>query len=319
MDTTNLNAPVALVAGRATRSLAEKIAEAYGQPLEPVTVSEFSDGEFQPSFEQTIRGASVFLIQSTIAPADNLMELLMMADAARRASAGRIVAVMPYFGFARQDRKDKPRIPIGAKLVANLLVAAGIDRIITMDLHADQIQGFFDIPVDHMYASTAFVPYIRDLNIPNLCVVSPDAGGARRAASYAKFLNADLAIGYKQRAKANVIERLQIIGDVKGKNVVMVDDMIDTAGTITKAANMIKEEGAESVRVLCTHGIFSGKAYERISESAISEVLVTDTIPHKQSNKKITVVSVANIFAEAIRSVVNNESICQHFQFQARL
>lgn len=306
---------VTLVSGRATRYLAERIAQSYGTNLGEVSIYNFSDGEFQPSYEETIRGNDVFIVQSTFAPSDNLMELLMMIDAAKRASASKIIAIIPYFGFARQDRKDKPRVSIGAKLIANLLTAAGVSRIITMDLHADQIQGFFDVPVDHLYASTVFVPYLQKLNLENLCMASPDTGGTRRAAAYAKFLNADLVIGYKQRAKANVIDRLQIIGDVKDKNVVIVDDIIDTAGTICKAANMIKESGAASVRALCTHPIFSGKAVELINNSALCEVIVTDTLPLKEHSDKITQISVSEVFADVISSVITGESISSHFQF----
>lgn len=306
---------VTLVSGQATRYLSEKIAKEFGKGLSEVTLSTFSDGEFQPCFEETLRGNEVFIIQSTFAPSDNLLELLMLIDAAKRASAHKVIAVMPYFGFARQDRKDKPRVPIGAKLIANLLVAAGVDRIITMDLHADQIQGFFDIPVDHMYASSIFVPYLQSLNLPDLCIVSPDTGGTRRAASYAKFLKADLAIGFKQRAKANVIERLQIIGDVKGKNVILVDDIIDTAGTITKAADLIMELGAKSVRAICTHPILSGNAIQKIENSSILEIISTDSIPLRNPCQKVRQLSVSPIFADVIRSVVSGESISNHFQF----
>jgi len=306
---------VTLVSGQATRYLSEKIAKEFGKGLSEVTLSTFSDGEFQPCFEETLRGNEVFIIQSTFAPSDNLLELLMLIDAAKRASAHKVIAVMPYFGFARQDRKDKPRVPIGAKLIANLLVAAGVDRIITMDLHADQIQGFFDIPVDHMYASSIFVPYLQSLNLPDLCIVSPDTGGTRRAASYAKFLKADLAIGFKQRAKANVIENLQIIGDVKGKNVILVDDIIDTAGTITKAADLIMELGAKSVRAICTHPILSGNAIQKIENSSILEIISTDSIPLRNPCQKVRQLSVSPIFADVIRSVVSGESISNHFQF----
>ncbi|MDD2412508.1 MAG: ribose-phosphate pyrophosphokinase [Bacteroidales bacterium] len=306
---------VTLVSGRATRYLAEKIAQSYGTKLGEVSIYNFSDGEFQPSYEETIRGNDVFIVQSTFAPSDNLMELLMLIDAAKRASASKIIAIIPYFGFARQDRKDKPRVSIGAKLIANLLTAAGVNRIITMDLHADQIQGFFDVPVDHLYASTVFVPYLQKLNLENLCMASPDTGGTRRAAAYAKFLNADLVIGYKQRAKANVIDRLQIIGDVKDKNVVIVDDIIDTAGTICKAANLMKESGAASVRALCTHPIFSGNAVQLINDSALCEVIVTDTLPLREHSDKITQVSVSGVFADVISSVITGESISSHFQF----
>ena len=306
---------VTLVSGQATRYLSEKIAKEFGRNLSEVTLSNFSDGEFQPCFEETLRGNEVFIIQSTFAPADNLLELLMLIDAAKRASAHNIIAVIPYFGFARQDRKDKPRVPIGAKLIANLLVAAGVDRVVTMDLHADQIQGFFDIPVDHMYASSVFVPYLQSLELPNLCIASPDTGGTRRAASYAKFLKADLAIGFKQRSKANVVGSLQIIGDVKGKNVVLVDDIIDTAGTITKAADMIMGLGATSVRALCSHPILSGNAIQRIEDSQLLEVICTDSLPLRNPCQKVRQISVSPLFADVIRSVVSGESITKHFQF----
>jgi ribose-phosphate pyrophosphokinase len=306
---------VTLVSGNASRYLSEKIAKEFGKDLSNVTLSTFSDGEFQPCYEETLRGNEVFIIQSTFAPADNLLELLMLVDAAKRASAHNIIAVIPYFGFARQDRKDKPRVPIGAKLIANLLMAAGVNRLVTMDLHADQIQGFFDVPVDHMYASSIFIPYLQSLNLPNLCMASPDTGGTRRAAAYAKFLNGDLAIGFKQRAKANVIERLQIIGDVKDKNVILVDDIIDTAGTITKAADKIMEQGAKSVRAVCTHPILSGSAIERIENSSLVEVICSDTIPLRNPCQKVKQLSVSPLFADVIRGVVNGESISSHFKF----
>ena len=296
-------AEVKIVAGRCSQALAAKIAQVYGQKLVEVEIMQFSDGEFQPSYSETLRGCEVFIVQSTIPPADNLMELLYMIDAAKRASAHKIIAVMPYFGCARQDRKDKPRVPIGAKLVANLLTAAGVDRIITMDLHADQIQGFFDVPVDHLYASRIFLPYLKQRNFKNLCMASPDTGGTRRAAMYAKYLEADLAIGYKQRPRPNVIGSLQIIGDVKDKDVVLVDDIIDTAGTICKAAAAIKELGANSVRAMCVHPVLSGKAYE------------TDTIPLRQKCDKITVLSVDKLFATVIGSVISNRSINTLFDF----
>ena len=304
---------VSIFSGRSSRYLAEKIAESYGVEMGKSIVTEFSDGEFQTSFEENIRGRDVFIVQSTIPPTDNLMELLMMVDAARRASAKKIIAVLPYFGYARQDRKDKPRVSIASKLIANLLVTTGVTRIITLDLHADQIQGFFDIPVDHMFASNIFVPYIKSLNLPNLMMASPDTGGTRRAASYAKSLNTGFAICYKQRAKPNVIERMQLIGDVEGKDVILLDDIIDTAGTITKAAGLIMDNGANSVRALCTHPIFSGNAYERISKSPFEEVVVTDTIPLKQSCDKINVLSTADLFAEVIKRVQNFESISSLF------
>ncbi|MBO4582317.1 MAG: ribose-phosphate pyrophosphokinase [Bacteroidales bacterium] len=306
---------IKIAAGRCSRELAARIAQICGQKLVDVEIMQFSDGEFQPSFSETLRGCEVFIVQSTFPPAENLMELLYMVDAAKRASAHKIVAVMPYFGCARQDRKDKPRVPIGAKLVANLLTAAGVDRIITMDLHADQIQGFFDVPVDHLYASRIFLPYLKKRNFENLCMASPDTGGTRRAATYAKYLEADLAIGYKQRPRPNVIGSLQIIGDVKDKNVVLVDDIIDTAGTICKAANAIKEMGAKSVRAMCVHPVLSGKAYENLENSALEEIITTDSIPLKQKCDKITVLSVDKLFATVIDSVVSHKSINSLFDF----
>ena len=304
---------VSIFSGRHSRYLAEKIAESFGIPLGQSIVTEYSDGEFQTSYEENIRGRDVFIVQSTTPPADNFMELLMMIDAAKRASAKKITAVIPYFGYGRQDRKDKPRVSIASKLNANLLIAAGLQRLITIDLHADQIQGFFDVPVDHVYASSIFGPYLKKLNLPELIMASPDTGGTRRAASYAKALNTEFVICYKQRAKPNVIEQMQLIGDVEGKDVVIVDDIIDTAGTITKAASLIMDKGANSVRAFCTHPIFSGSAYDRISKSAFDEVIVTDTVPLKQDNEKITVLSTANLFAEVIRRVQNYESISSLF------
>jgi len=304
---------VNIFSGRHSRYLAEKIAESFGIPLGQSIVTEYSDGEFQTSFEENIRGRDVFIVQSTTPPADNFMELLMMIDAAKRASARKITAVIPYFGYGRQDRKDKPRVSIASKLNANLLIAAGLQRLITIDLHADQIQGFFDVPVDHVYASSIFGPYLKKLDLPELIMASPDTGGTRRAASYAKALNTGFVICYKQRAKPNVIEQMQLIGDVEGKDVVIVDDIIDTAGTITKAASLIMDKGANSVRAFCTHPVFSGSAYERISKSAFNEVIVTDTIPLKQDVEKITVLSTANLFAEVIRRVQNYESISSLF------
>jgi ribose-phosphate pyrophosphokinase len=306
---------VKIFSGRATRYLAEKIAKSYGIKLGEVTWQSFADGEFQPSFEETVRGKELFIVQSTFPPADNLFELLMMIDAAKRASARHIIAVIPYFGFARQDRKDKPRVPIASKLVANLLTAAGIHRIITMDLHADQIQGFFDVPVDHMYASSIFVPYLQKLNLSNLTMSSPDTGGTRRAGTYAKFLDADLVICYKQRAKPNQIANMAVIGEVAGKNVVLVDDIIDTAGTICKAADLIMEKGAVSVRAVCTHGVLSGNAVDKIDRSALTEVVITDTIPTKKESSKIKVLSTADVFADVIEKVVSCGSISSHFKF----
>lgn len=293
--------------------LAGKIARAYGIELGNVIFSRFSDGEFQPSFEESVRGARVFIIGSTHPTSGNLMEMLLMIDAAKRASAKHITAVMPYFGWARQDRKDKPRVPIAAKLVANLLETAGATRVITMDLHADQIQGFFEIPVDHLYASTIFVPYIKSLNLENLCVASPDMGGSKRAHSYAKFLNSDVVICYKQRKKANVIEKMELIGDVEGKNVVLVDDMVDTAGTLVKASEIMKEKGAVSVRAICTHAILSGNAVEKIENSPMEELIVTDSIPHNSLPKKIHVLSCDKLFADVMRSVHEHASISDKF------
>ncbi len=305
-----------IFSGQATKYLAERIAASYGHPLGNVVVTDFSDGEFQPSFEENIRGRDVFLIQSTFSPADNLMELLMMVDAAKRASAKRIVAVIPYFGYARQDRKDKPRVSIASKLIANLLIAAGVQRIITIDLHADQIQGFFDVPVDHIYASSIFIPYIKNLKLPNLMMASPDTGGTRRAAAYAKILNTGFAICYKHRTKPNEIGTMQLIGDVKDKNVIIVDDIIDTAGSITKAANLIMENGAASVRAFCTHPVFSGEAYSRIEKSQITEVVMADTIPLKKQCRKATVLSTADLFATVINRVLKTKSISSLYKFE---
>lgn len=293
--------------------LAEKIAKAYGVELGKVTLSHYSDGEFQPSFEESIRGRRVFLVCSTYPSSDNLMELLLMCDAAKRASARHITAVIPYFGWARQDRKDKPRVPIGAKLVAKLLESAGATRIMTMDLHADQIQGFFEKPVDHLFASTIFLPYVKSLNLENLTIASPDMGGSKRAYAYSKFLESDVVICYKQRKQANVIDKMELIGDVKGRNVILVDDMVDTGGTLAKAADMMMERGALSVRAICTHPILSGSAYEKIEDSAIEELIVTDTIPLKKPCSKIKVLSCAPLFAEVMHNVHSNESISRTF------
>jgi ribose-phosphate pyrophosphokinase len=295
--------------------LAKKIAKSYGHPLGNCEVQQFSDGEFQVSIKETVRGCEVFIIQSTPPPTNNLMELLLMIDAAKRASAKRIIVVMPYFGWARQDRKDQPRVAIGAKLVANLLEAAGVDRVMTMDLHADQIQGFFEVPVDHLFASTLFAPLLQKMKLKNLIIAAPDAGGSKRANAYAKFLNVDLALCYKQRKKANVIEDMTIIGDVKGKDVVIVDDMVDTAGTLTKSAKLFIDHGAASVRAFCTHAVLSGPAYERIENSMLEELVVTDTIPLKNKSSKIKVISVAEIFGDVMRKHVSFESISDHFVF----
>jgi ribose-phosphate pyrophosphokinase len=304
---------VKIFSGRASVKLAEQVAKIYGVALGDVNVMEFSDGEFQPSFEETVRGQDVFIVQSTMPPSDNLFELLLMVDAAKRASARKIIAVIPYFGFARQDRKDKPRVAIGAKLVANMLMAAGVDRLMTMDLHADQIQGFFEVPVDHLFASTIFLDELNKLNNGNLIMAAPDAGGAKRANSYAKKLDVGLAICHKQRKKANEVAEMTVIGDVAGKDVILIDDMCDTAGTLTKAADLFIEKGAKSVRAFCTHAVLSGPAYDRINASKLTELIVTDTIPLRQHSDKIRVVTVADLFADVIRRMVNNESISSHF------
>lgn len=309
---------VSIFTGRKSRYLAEKIAVSYGTELGKSIVTNFSDGELQTSYEENIRGRDVFIVQSTFPPADNLLELLMMVDAAKRASARKIIAVIPYFGYARQDRKDKPRVSIAAKLIANLLISAGVNRLITIDLHADQIQGFFDVPVDNLYASNIFVNYIRELNLPNLIMASPDTGGTRRAASYAKALNTGFVICYKQRAKPNVIEQMELIGDVEGKDVILVDDIIDTAGTITKAADIIISRGANSVRAFCTHPIFSGSAYDRLSKSVFNEIVVTDTVPLKQDLAKIKVLTTADLLAEVINRVQNFESISSLFDIKKK-
>ncbi|MFI3321732.1 MAG: ribose-phosphate pyrophosphokinase [Rikenellaceae bacterium] len=303
--------------GRASRYLAENIAKSYGAELGNSSILEFSDGEFQPSFDESLRGCTVFIVQSTFPPVDNLFELLMMIDAAKRASAHRIVAVLPYFGWARQDRKDRPRVSIAAKLVADMLTVAGADRIMTMDLHADQIQGFFNVPVDHLYASGIFVPYIKSLQIEDLVVAAPDMGGAKRANAYSSYLNTPIVISHKQREKANVIGSMTVIGDVKDKNVIILDDMIDTAGTITKAADMMMEKGAKSVRAAVTHPVLSGPAYDRINASALCEVIVSDTIPldSTQDISKFKVLSVAEIFADIIERVYNYKEISSRFMF----
>ncbi|MDG1190434.1 MAG: ribose-phosphate pyrophosphokinase [Flavobacteriaceae bacterium] len=293
--------------------LANHIAKRFGAPLGKVNFSRYSDGEFQPSFEESVRGARVFIIGSTQPSSENLMELLLMLDAAKRASARHITAVMPYFGWARQDRKDKPRVPIGAKLIAKLLESAGATRIITMDLHADQIQGFFEKPVDHLFASTLFLPYIKSLKLSNLTIASPDMGGSKRAYAYSKFLSSDVVICYKQREKANVISHMELIGDVEGKNVILVDDMVDTAGTLTKAADLMKERGALSVRAICTHALLSGNAYEKIEASQLEELIVSDSIAPKISHSKVKVLSCAPLFGEVMHNVHHNESISSKF------
>ena len=300
-------------AGRGSRYLAEKIVASYGTTLGNSEVQQFSDGEFQPCFNESIRGCTVFIIQSTFPPLDNLMELLMMIDAARRASAYKVIAVMPYFGWARQDRKDRPRVPIGAKLVADLLSVAGIDRLITMDLHADQIQGFFDIPVDHLYASAVFLPYIQSLKLEDLVIATPDVGGSKRASTFSKYLGVPLVLCNKSREKANEVASMQIIGDVKDKNVVLVDDIVDTAGTITKAADIMLAAGAKSVRAIASHCVMSDPASFRVQESGLTEMVFTDSIPYSKKCAKVKQLSIADMFAETIRRVVNNESISSQY------
>ncbi len=306
-----------LFACRASKDFALKVAETLGLNLGASDVLTFSDGEFQPSFNESVRGATVFIIQSTPPPTDNLFELLLMIDAAKRASAHKVIAVMPYFGWARQDRKDKPRVSIGAKLVANMLHAAGCDRVMTCDLHADQIQGFFDFPVDHIYASAVFLPYIKSLNIQNLAIAAPDMGGAKRANAYARYLECPVIICHKSREKANVVASITAIGEVAGKNIIIVDDMVDTAGTLAKAANVLKDMGAVSVRACATHPVFSGSAYEKIANSALEEVIVSDTIPLSndpaKDKSKITVLTMAKMFADIIRKVYNYEEISSSF------
>ena len=296
-----------------TEILAKKISDSFGVDLGKIITSTYSDGEFQPSYEESIRGTRIFIIGSTNPSSENLMEMLLMIDAAKRASARHITAVIPYFGWARQDRKDKPRVPIAAKMIAKILESAGATRIITMDLHADQIQGFFEIPVDHLYASTIFLPYLQSLKLDNLTIASPDMGGSKRAYAYAKALESDVVICYKQRAKANVISHMELIGNVEGKNVVLVDDMVDTAGTLTKAADLMIERGALSVRAICTHAILSGNAYQNIEKSQLKELIVTDSIPLINSNSKIKVLSCADLFADVMIKVHNNESISSNF------
>ena len=300
--------------GTATKYLAEKICQSLGCPLGELQITKFSDGEFAVSYEESIRGRDIFLVQSTFPTADNLMELLLMIDAAKRASARTINAVIPYFGWARQDRKDKPRVSIGAKLVADLLSAAGVTRVITMDLHADQIQGFFNVPVDHLFASGVLLPYLKKQNIEDLVIASPDVGGSKRANAYAKYLGCPLVMCNKTRARANVIATMQIIGDVEGKNVVIIDDMVDTAGTITKAADIMKAAGAKTVRACATHCVMSGPAIDRVQASALEEIVFTDSIPFDNNRcAKVKQLSVADMFAETIRRVVNNESISDQY------
>jgi len=304
---------IKIFSGRASRYLTEKIAQKLGVDIGKVNFIDFSDGEMQLHFDESVRGAYVYLVQSTFSPISNLFELLLMIDAAHRASAYKIAAVVPYFGYGRQDRKDKPRVAIGAKLIANMLTAAGISRIMTMDLHADQIQGFFDVPVDHLYASSIFVPYLKELHLENLMVASPDMGGTKRANAYANHLGTGITVCHKVRSKPNEISDMRIIGDVKDKNIIIVDDIIDTAGTIAKAADLMMENGALSVRAAITHPVLSGRAYEKIQNSALKELIVTDSIPLKYNNDRITVLSVAGLFAQTISKIQNNQSISSSF------
>ena len=305
--------PISLFAGRSNPALARAIADEYEQQLGGVTIKNFSDGEIYVRFDESIRGADVFLIQSTPAPAENMMELLLLIDAAQRASAARVTAVIPYFGYARQERKDQPRVSIAAKLIANMLTTAGVQRILTMDLHAPQIQGFFDVPVDHLYGSAVFIDYVRSLELTNLVVVAPDVGSLKMARAYAKRLHADLAVIDKRRPRQNEAEIVNIIGEVKGRNVLLIDDIIDTAGTLTNAANALKEEGALGIIAACTHALLSGPAYERVERSALDRLVVTDTVPLQRPSDKIEVVSVAGIFADAIRRIYTDESVSTLF------
>lgn len=304
---------VKIFSGRATVYLAEKIAHAYGEPLGKVNYQQFSDGEMSPFIAESVRGHEVFIIQSTFAPSDNLMELLLMVDAAKRASASSVNVLMPYFGYARQDRKDKPRVSIAAKLIANLISAAGADRIMACDLHADQIQGFFDIPVDHLDGSYIFVPYLKSLGLKDIMFASPDVGGIKRARSFASYFDAELAVCDKYRKEANKISSMRLIGEVEGKDVILVDDLVDTAGTICRAAALLKEKGAKSVRAVCTHPVLSGKAYENVNNSVLEEMVVSDTIPLSQTSPKIKVLTVSDLFAKAIRKIHDHESISSLF------
>jgi ribose-phosphate pyrophosphokinase len=312
-----VSAGVKLFSGQASGHLAAEIAKAFGAPLGRIEVQRFSDGEIQPVIEETVRGCDVFLIQSTFPPAENLLELLLSIDAAKRASARQVVAVIPYFGYARQDRKDKPRVSIGSKMVANLLSAAGVTRVMTMDLHADQIQGFFDVPVDHLYASSIFAPHIQNLGIPSeeMVIAAPDIGGSKRANAYSKFLGCGMAMLYKERKVANQVDHMTLIGDVQGKHVIMIDDLVDTAGTLTKAAGLMAEHGAASVRAYCTHPVLSGSALEKIESSVLTEMVVTDTIPLHSSSQKIKVLSVAPLFSDVIHKLLNDDSISSSFLF----
>lgn len=309
----HLQGPIKIFSGTNSHYLAEKICDALECPLGRMNIQHFADGEFSVSYEESIRGDYVFLVQSTFPNSDNLMELLLMIDAAKRASAGRIIAVIPYFGWARQDRKDKPRVSIGAKLIADLLSVAGIDRLITMDLHADQIQGFFNVPVDHLYASTIFLPYIKSKHIEDLVIATPDVGGSKRANSYSKYLGVPMVLCHKSRNKPNEVAEMRIIGDVAGKNVLLVDDMVDTAGTLTKAANLMMENGAKSVRAVASHCVMSGQAVERVENSGLKELLFTDSIPFHKDCSKIKIVSIADMFADTIQRVYDNRSISSQY------
>ncbi len=305
--------PIKVFAGTNSLYLGESICKDLGIELGKMHVDRFADGEFEVSFDESIRGSEVYLVQSTFPNSDNLMELLLMIDAAKRASAATIVAVIPYFGWARQDRKDKPRVSIAAKLVADLLTVAGIDRLITMDLHADQIQGFFNVPVDHLYASSIFIPYIESLHLENMAIASPDVGGAKRANAYAKYFDCPLVLCHKQRAKANVVEKMTVIGEVEGKNVVLLDDIVDTAGTITKAADLLLSAGAASVRALASHPVMSDPATERVMASGLTEIIFTDSIPYGKDNPKAVILPVAKLFADTIRRIHNNQSISSQY------
>ena len=308
--------PVKIFAGTASRYMGEEICKDLGIELGKMNIQHFADGEFEVSFEETVRGCEVYLVQSTFPSTDNLMELLLMIDAAKRASAHSVIAVIPYFGWARQDRKDKPRVSIAAKLVADLLMAAGVNRVITMDLHADQIQGFFNVPVDHLYASSVFIPYIQSLKLEDMVIATPDVGGAKRANSYAKYLDVPLVLCHKQRAKANVVATMTVIGDVKDKNVILIDDMVDTAGTIAKAADLMMANGAKSVRAIASHAIMSDPASERVDNSGMTEMVFTNSIPFTKECKKVHVLSVAHLIADTIRRVHNNQSISKQYVFK---
>ncbi|MDY0097632.1 MAG: ribose-phosphate pyrophosphokinase [Bacteroidales bacterium] len=308
-------APLKVFSCRSSLGLAQKIADRMGIELGKSSVTMFSDGEFQPCFDESVRGDMVFIIQSTNPPAENLLELLLMIDAAKRASAYKVIAVIPYFGFARQDRKDRPRVSIGSKLAADLLGAAGVDRIITMDLHADQIQGFFNVPVDHLFGSAIFAPYIENLKLENLTISAPDMGGSKRANAYSRHLQSEMVLCYKLRKKPNVVEEMSIIGDVEDRNVVIIDDMVDTSGTLVLAAQKMKEKRARSIRAFATHPILSGNAIDRINDSPIEELVVTDSLPLNRSSEKIKVLSIAEIFANTILAVNNNQSISTNFVF----